>query len=76
MASTKARLLKHDFPIHGFRGAFPYYITHIKDQEDKGDKPKIHWIRERPPGLIKHVLTVLVFWSWVLVVSRSLRFCP
>ena len=24
-------------------------------------------IRERPPGLIQHVLTVLVFWSWVLL---------
>ena len=23
-------------------------------------------IRERPPGLIQHVLTVLFFWSWVL----------
>ena len=35
--------------------------------------------RERPPGLIQHVLTVLVFWSWVLLLprlppsSRSLR---
>ena len=36
-------------------------------------------IRERPPGLIQHVLAVLVFWSWVLLLprfppsSRSLR---
>ena len=35
--------------------------------------------RERPPGLLQHVLTVLVFWSWVLLLpqlppwSRSLR---
>ena len=39
-------------------------------------------IRERPPGLIQHVLTVLVFWSWVLLLpwlpplSRSLRLFP
>ena len=26
-------------------------------------------IRERPPGLINHVLIVLVFWSWVLVIA-------
>ena len=38
-------------------------------------------IRERPPGLLQHVLTVLVFWSWVLPLtrlapsSRSLRLC-
>ena len=38
--------------------------------------------RERPPGLIQHVLTVLVFGSWVLPpprlppLSRSLRLCP
>ena len=38
--------------------------------------------RERPRGLIKHVLTVLVFWSWVLLLprlppsSRSLRLFP
>ena len=25
---------------------------------------------ERPPGLIQHVLTVLVFWSWVLLRPR------
>ena len=37
---------------------------------------------ERTPGLIQHVLTVLVFWSWVLLMprlppsSRSLRLCP
>ena len=36
-------------------------------------------MRERPPGLIQHVLTVLVFWCWVLLQpqlppsSRSLR---
>ena len=36
-------------------------------------------IRETPPGLLQHVLTVLVFWSWVLLLprlppwSRSLR---
>ena len=30
-------------------------------------------IRERPPGLIKHVLTVLVFWSQVLVVPHLLN---
>ena len=29
-------------------------------------------IRERPPGLIQHVLTVLVFWSWVLLRPRLL----
>ena len=39
-------------------------------------------IKERPPGLIQHVLTVLVFLSWVLLLpwpppsSRSLRLCP
>ena len=38
--------------------------------------------RERPPGLIQHVLTVLVFWSWVLLLprlqpsSQSLRLFP
>ena len=26
--------------------------------------------RERSPGLIQHVLTVLVFWSWVLLLPR------
>ena len=37
---------------------------------------------ERPPRLIQHVLTVLVFWSWVLLLprlppsSRSLRLFP
>ena len=35
-----------------------------------------------PPGLLQHVLTVLVFWSWVLLLprlppwSRSLRLFP
>ena len=39
-------------------------------------------IGERPPGLLQHVLTVLVFWSWVLLLprlpswSRSLRLFP
>ena len=38
--------------------------------------------RERPPGLIQHVLTVPVFWSWALLLprlppsSRSLRLFP
>ena len=38
--------------------------------------------REIPPGLLQHVLTVLVFWSWVLLLSwlppwsRSLRWFP
>ena len=38
--------------------------------------------RERPPGLIDHVLTVLAFWSWVLLrpwlppSSWSLRWFP
>ena len=45
----------------------------LKDQEDKGRKKK-NWIRETPPGLIKHVLTVLVFWSWVLVVPHLPNF--
>ena len=44
---------------------------------------KLHWdnqrFREMPPGLLQHVLTVLVFWSWFLLLprlppwSRSLR---
>ena len=29
-------------------------------------------IREIPPGLLQHVLTVLVFWSWVLLLPRLL----
>ena len=39
-------------------------------------------IREIPPGLLQHVLTVLVFWSWFLLLprlppwSRSLRLFP
>ena len=39
-------------------------------------------VGERTPGLIQHVLTVLVFLSWVLFLprpppsSRSLRLCP
>ena len=39
-------------------------------------------LREIPPGLLQHVLTVLVFWSWVLLLprlppsSRSLRLFP
>ena len=39
-------------------------------------------IRERPPGLIQHVLTALIFWSWMLLLpqlppsSRSLRLFP
>ena len=39
-------------------------------------------IREIPPGLLQHVLSVLVFWSWVLLLprlppsSRSLRLFP
>ena len=54
---------------------------------EKGRRPNILTVyvlgfcifRERPPGLIQHVLTVLVFWSWVLLLhrlppsSRSLR---
>ena len=31
---------------------------------------EISKIRETPPGLIQHVLTVLVFWSWVLLRPR------
>ena len=31
---------------------------------------KAIFIREIPPGLLQHVLTVLVFWSWVLLLSR------
>ena len=40
------------------------------------------YIREMPPGLLQHVLTVLVFWAWVLFLprlpprSRSLRLFP
>ena len=40
------------------------------------------FFRERSPGLIQHVLTVLVFWSRLLLVprlpasSRSPRLCP
>ena len=36
-------------------------------------------VRERPPGLLQHVLAVLVFWSWLLLLpwlppwSRSLK---
>ena len=43
--------------------------------------PRAIYFRERPPGLLQHVLTVLVFWSWVLPLtrlppsSRSLRLC-
>ena len=37
-------------------------------------------LRERPPELIQHVLTVLVFWSWVLLrprlPPRSLKLFP
>ena len=39
----------------------------------------LHYVREIPPGLLQHVLTVLIFWSWVLLLprlppwSRSLR---
>ena len=39
-------------------------------------------VREIPSGLLQHVLTVLVFWSWVLLLprlppwSRSLRLIP
>ena len=39
-------------------------------------------IRERPPGLLQDVLTVLVFWSWILLLprlppsSQSLRLFP
>ena len=38
--------------------------------------------RESPPGLFQHVLTVLIFWSWVLLLprlpcwSRSLKLFP
>ena len=28
------------------------------------------FIRQRPPGLIQLVLTVLVFWAWVLLLTR------
>ena len=40
------------------------------------------FFRDIPTGLLQHVLTVLVFWSWFLVLprlppwSRSLRFFP
>ena len=30
------------------------------------------FVRERAPGLIQHVLTVLVFWSWVLLLQHRL----
>ena len=30
----------------------------------------LHLFREIPPGLLQHVLTVLVFWSWVLLLAR------
>ena len=41
----------------------------------------VEFFRERPPGLIQHVLTVLVFLFWVLLPrpppsSQSLRLCP
>ena len=45
----------------------------------KLEKP---YLRDIPPGLLQHVLTVLVFWSWVLLLprlppwSRSLRLFP
>ena len=40
------------------------------------------FFREIPPGLLQHVLTVLVFWTWLLLLprlppsSRSLRLFP
>ena len=46
------------------------------------DHPQPQCLRKRPPGLIRHVLTVLVFLFWVLLLprpppsSRSLRLCP
>ena len=39
-------------------------------------------VREMPPGLLQHVLAVLVFWSWALLLpqlppsSRSLKLFP
>ena len=64
---------KPGLPNWRFLGAFCGFSLWTKQQ---------HIIRQRPPGLIQHVLTVLVFGSWVLPPprlppsSRSLRLCP
>ena len=48
----------------------------------QGHYTPYHLSGKYPPGLLQHVLTVLVFWSWVLLLSqlppwsRSLRFFP
>ena len=46
--------------------------NHENDEsdEDNSDSYNMELIREIPPGLLQHVLTVLVFWSWVLLLPR------
>ena len=52
------------------------------EPEKKEKEGRSPFIRERLPGLIQHVLAVLAFWSWVLLLprlppsSRSLRLFP
>ena len=54
-------------------------VTQKRHLDLSDPRNRNHKFRQRPPGLIQHVLTVLVFWSWVLLLprlppsSRSLR---
>ena len=57
-------------------------IRSLEDSVSRIPKSCLKGFRERPPGLLQHVLTVLVCWSWVLLQprlppsSRSLRLFP
>ena len=54
----------------------------MKLHQETQSKSQASRFREIPPGLLQHVLTVLVFWSWFLLLpwlppwSRSLRLSP
>ena len=72
-------------PFGGYRITGIGQDHHIGKRGLRGlDNPIAHWekVRERPPGLLQHVLTVLVSWSWFLLLprlppwSRSLSLCP
>ena len=72
-------IMSGSLSLNDFRTSFSVKSKKVRRG---GDETLRHVSGKDPPWLIKHVLTVLVFWSWVLLLprlpplSRSLRLFP
>ena len=84
LGGFQSKLLIEICTTRGFaKGWFPKgWFWRMFPGTKKRNKGAFGCFGEIPPGLFPHVLTVLVFWSWVLLLprlppwSRSLRLFP